>query len=285
MSGHSKWSTIKHKKAMTDAKKANIFTKLGKLIAIAAKEGENPDTNFKLKMAIDQAHLANMPNINIDRAIKKGMGKLKGEAEIQEVVYEAYLPARLDSVRLDSARLAKRVEKERGPINIAILIKTAMDNKNRTVSELKNILTKAGGKLVSSGSVRFLFKQGGNISMLINDTSDLNEIEMKAIDSGAEDIIYPQTNGCISNSKIGANLGNIDGGVNSGSKLTICTKTENLQKVKENLEKMGIKVENATLVYAPIQKIELNENVKLDYKKLIQSLGKQDDVQEIYDNL
>ncbi len=269
MSGHSKWSTIKRKKAMTDAKKANSFTKFGKLIAIAAKEGENPDTNFKLKMAIGQARSANMPNVNIERAIKKGTGELKGEAEIQEIIYEAYLP----------------VEEKGGPGNVAILIKTATDNKNRTVSELKNILAKAGGKLVSSGSVGFLFKQVGNISILVDDVSDLDEMEMKAIDSGAEDTIHPHTNDPTTNSKTDDNLGNIGAGVNSGSRMTVYTKTEDLREVKENLEKMGLKVENAVLVYAPIQKIELDEDAKSGYEKLIQDLGEQDDVQEIYDNL
>ncbi|GBE16958.1 putative transcriptional regulatory protein [bacterium BMS3Abin15] len=277
MSGHSKWSTIKHKKAMTDAKKANIFTKLGKLIAIAAKEGGNPNTNFKLKMAIDQARSANMPNANVERAIKKGTGELKGEAEIQEVIYEAYLPRRLASLN--------RGEQAGGSGNVAMLIKTATDNKNRTVGELKNILTKAGGKLVSSGSVRFMFKQVGNISMPVDNTDNLDEIEMRAIDAGAEDTIYPHTNGSATNSQIDGNSSNIGVGVNSDSRLTIYTKTEDLQIVKENLEKMGLKIENAMLVYEPIQKIELDESAKLDYEKLIHILDEQDDVQEIYDNI
>lgn len=238
MSGHSHWAGIKHKKALTDAKRANVFTKFGRLITIAAREGgRNPDSNFKLKLAIDQARSVNMPKENIERAIKRGTGELKDAAEISEIIYEAY-----------------------GPGQIAMLIKTATDNKNRTVGELKNILTKAGGKMVPAGSVSFLFKQVGNINISAED-KDINELELKAIEAGAEDTIY------------------------ADNALTIYTKPENLQKVRVNLEKSGLKIENAGLAYAPIQKSILNENDKPDYEKLLQALDDQDDVQEIFDNL
>jgi YebC/PmpR family DNA-binding regulatory protein len=139
MSGHSHWAGIKHRKGINDAKRANTFTKFGRLITIAAREsGKNPEFNFKLKLAIDQARAVNMPKENIERAIKRGTGELKDGAEIQEVLYEAY-----------------------GPGQIAMLIKAATDNKNRTLGEIKAILTKAGGKMVPSGSASFLFKQAG----------------------------------------------------------------------------------------------------------------------------
>lgn len=238
MSGHSHWAGIKHKKALTDAKRANIFTKFGRLITIAAREGGgNPETNFKLKLAIDQARSVNIPKENIERAIKRGTGELKDAAAIEEVIYEAY-----------------------GPGQVAMLIKTATDNKNRTIGELKNILTKVGGKLVPAGSVSFLFKQVGNINISAED-KDMNELELKAIEAGAEDTIYAD---------------NI---------LTVYTKPEDLQKVKVNLEKSGLEIENAGLAYAPIRKITLNENDKPDYEKLLQILDDQDDVQEIFDNL
>ncbi|MCD6149283.1 YebC/PmpR family DNA-binding transcriptional regulator [bacterium] len=135
MSGHSKWSTIKHKKAATDARRANVFTKLGRLISVAAKRGGNPNANLKLKLAIDQARAVNMPKDNIERAIKRGTGELKDQANIEEIIYEAF-----------------------GPGGIMMVIKTLTDNKNRTVSEIKTILGKFSGKLGGIGSVMWNFE-------------------------------------------------------------------------------------------------------------------------------
>ena len=238
MSGHSHWAGIKHRKGINDAKRATVFTKYGRLITIAARSGGNPDMNFKLKLAIDQARSVNMPKENIERAIKRGTGELKDQAEIQEVIYEAY-----------------------GPGQVAILIKTATDNKNRTLGELKTILTKSGGKLVPAGSVSFLFKQVGNINITVPDGNDPYELEMKAIDAGAEDTLY------------------------STEYLTVYTKPYELQKVKANLENQKLSVDNTALVYAPLQKVELSQSNKLDYEKLLEALDDQPDVQEIYDNL
>lgn len=238
MSGHSHWAGIKHKKGLNDAKRAKIFTKHGKLITIAAREGGDPASNFKLRLTIDRARLDNMPKDNIDRAIKRGTGELKDGAEIEEVIYEAY-----------------------GPGQVAMLIKTATDNKNRTVGELKNILTKAGGKLVPAGSVGFLFRQVGNINVAVPAGTDPYALEMQAIEAGAEDTIY------------------------SDNTLTVFTKLEELQKVKEKLEEAGIKTEDVAPVFMPIQKTSLDANDKLDYEKLLEALDDQDDVQEIYDNL
>jgi YebC/PmpR family DNA-binding regulatory protein len=238
MSGHSHFAGIKHRKGINDAKRAGVFTKIGRLITIAARDGGgNPEFNFKLKMVIEQARAANMPKDNVDKAVKRGTGELKDGAEIQEAIYEAY-----------------------GPGQIAMLIKTATDNKNRTNGELKNIFAKAGGKLVPGGSISFMFKQMGSITVSVG-TTDPYELEMKAIDAGAEDTEY------------------------AGDTLSIFTKPENLQKVKENLEKEGLAIENAGLVYLPSQKMSIDENTKLDYEKLLESLDDLDDVQEIYDNL
>lgn len=239
MSGHSHWAGIKHRKGLNDAKRGKIFTKHGKLITIAARDsGGSQDTNFQLRLAIDRARLDNMPKENIERAIKRGTGELKDGAIIEEVIYEAY-----------------------GPGQVAMLIKTATDNKNRTLGEIKNILTKAGGKMVPAGSVSYLFKQIGNINIAVKNGDDPYELEMKAIEAGAEDTSYSE---------------NI---------LTIYTKPEGLQKVQENLKKVGLSIEDAGLVYAPTQKIKLCEDSKLDYEKLLEELDNQDDVQEIYDNL
>lgn len=238
MSGHSHWAGIKHHKGINDAKRAKIFTKHGKLITIAARGGGDPGTNFKLRLVIDRARLDNMPKDNIERAVKRGTGELKDGAEIEEVTYEAY-----------------------GPGQVAMLIKTATDNKNRTVGELKNILTKAGGKLVPVGSVGFLFRQVGQINLTVPEGSDPYELEMRAIEAGAEDTIY------------------------ADNTLTVFTKLEELQRVQENLEKMTVQVADAMPVYVPLQKTSLGASDKSAYEKILEALDDQDDVQEIYDNL
>jgi YebC/PmpR family DNA-binding regulatory protein len=238
MSGHSHWAGIKQRKGVNDAKRANVFTKFGRIVTIAARDGGgNQDTNFKLKLAIDQARAVNMPKENIERAIKRGTGELKDGAEIQEAMYEAY-----------------------GPGQVAMLIKAATDNKNRTLGEIKTILTKNGGKMVAAGAISFMFKQAGNINIAVGD-KDPYEIEMKAIDAGAEDTIYA------------------DGMV------TVYTKVEDFQKVRENLEKEGFKIEDASLAYVSSQKMTIDEEIKMDYEKLLEKLDENDDVQEIYDNL
>jgi YebC/PmpR family DNA-binding regulatory protein len=163
MSGHSHWATHKHHKGIMDAKRGAIFTKFGRLISIAAREGGDPDMNYKLRLAIDNARGVNMPKENIERAIKVGTGENKDSAIIEEVLYEAY-----------------------GPNQVALLIEGLTDNKNRAVSEVKTLLTKNGGKFVPSGSVSFLFKRCGVIVFSLEKyTAD--DLEMATIESGAED--------------------------------------------------------------------------------------------------
>lgn len=138
MSGHSKWSTIKHKKGATDVKRGKIFSKLSRLISIAAKEGGDPEMNPRLRMAIDNARKENMPKDNIERAIKKGSGEIEGE-RMEEMTYEAY-----------------------GPSGIAIIIEIITDNKNRTIAEIRHTLKQLGGKLAEGGSVIYLFDKKKN---------------------------------------------------------------------------------------------------------------------------
>ncbi len=238
MSGHSKWSTIKHKKAAQDAKRANIFTKFARLISVTAREGGGDlDANFKLKMAIDKAKAVNMPKENIERAIKKGTGELKDGAEIEEVIYEAY-----------------------GPGQVAMLIKTATDNINRTVGEIKSILTKAGGKMVAKGSVSFMFKKVGEIEVNAND-KDIDELELLAIEAGADDIKL------IENS------------------LIIYTKVKDLQMVKEFLEKKAVEVIDAFISFLPTQTVQIDKDFLPEYEKFLEKLEECDDVQEVYSNL
>jgi YebC/PmpR family DNA-binding regulatory protein len=168
MSGHSKWHSIKHKKAAEDKKKGKIFTKHAKLIAVAARKGADPDTNPALRTAIDNARAENMPFENIDRAIKKGSGESKDAAQIDEVMYEGY-----------------------GPGGVALYIEALTDNRNRTIANLKMIFGKKGGNLGAAGSVGYMFQRRGLVEVPIEETSNqktAEEIELAAIEAGAEDV-------------------------------------------------------------------------------------------------
>jgi YebC/PmpR family DNA-binding regulatory protein len=168
MSGHSKWSQIKHKKAITDAKKGKIFSKIARMISVAAREsGGDPSANYKLRVIIDKAKTVNMPSDNVDRAIKKGTGELEG-VKMEEFTYEAY-----------------------GPGGIALIIEGITDNKNRTLSEIKHALSSQGGKFAESGSVSFLFQKKGVI-VVNNETkkADKETLELAVIDAGADDLSW-----------------------------------------------------------------------------------------------
>lgn len=167
MSGHSKWATTKRKKAAIDAKRSKLFTKVAKLITIAARDGKSGDPNFNpsLRIAVDNAKAISMPKDNIDKAIKRGLGGLEGGAQLEEIVYEAYAPG-----------------------GVALLIECLTDNKNRALGEIKAILNKAGGSLASSGSVSFQFRKVGQI--IIDESTNStkgDDLEMLIIESGAED--------------------------------------------------------------------------------------------------
>jgi len=160
MSGHSKWAQIKRKKGAADQKRGQIFTKIGRLISLAAKEGGGDhETNFKLRLAIQKAKEVNMPKESIERAIKRGTGELGGE-KIEEVIYEAS-----------------------GPSGIALIIEAVTDNRNRTTAEIRNILNRHRGKMAGAGSFKWLFEQNG----LIRIKGSGEELELKIIDIGAED--------------------------------------------------------------------------------------------------
>ncbi len=160
MSGHSKWSTIKRQKGAKDAARSAKFTKLGNAIAVAARDGADPNMNFALRLAVDKAKAANMPNANIQRSIDRGSGKLGGE-QIQEVMYEGY-----------------------GPGGVAILVECATDNINRTLPEVRAAFSKHGGNLAEKGAVGFQFERRGSIR--VKGTGD--DILMAAIDAGAQDV-------------------------------------------------------------------------------------------------
>jgi YebC/PmpR family DNA-binding regulatory protein len=164
MSGHSKWSTIKRKKAATDEKRGQVFTRIARELSIVAREGGgDPDSNFRLRLVMDKAKQANMPKDNIERAIKRGTGELKGEV-LEELMYEGYAPN-----------------------GIALLLATLTDNRNRVVAEIRRILNRYGGKLAESGAVSYLFEQQGFISAEAGE-GDPEELALLAIDEGAVDV-------------------------------------------------------------------------------------------------
>jgi YebC/PmpR family DNA-binding regulatory protein len=163
MSGHSKWSSIKHKKALTDARKGQQFTKMAREISIAAREGGgSADGNYRLRLAIEKARNVNMPQDNIQRAIKRGMGELGG-AQMEELRFEGY-----------------------GPHGVAIMVDTVTDNRNRTSGEVRNLFSRAGGNLGATGSVSWMFTRQGQI---VVDAAgrDPDEVGLEAIDLGATD--------------------------------------------------------------------------------------------------
>jgi len=163
MSGHSKWASIKHKKGAVDARRGKLFSKLAKEIIIAAKQGGDADKNARLRTAIQSAKSANMPNDNIERAIKRGTGELEG-VNYEELTYEVY-----------------------GPGGVAILIEILTDNKNRTASEIRALLGRKGGSIAGSGSVAWLFEKKGLIRVG-NDKTDEDTLFSVVIDAGADDI-------------------------------------------------------------------------------------------------
>lgn len=237
MSGHSKWSTIKHKKAAQDAKRGKLFTRLGREITIAAREGGGDvNANFALRLAVDKAKAANMPKENIERAIKRGTGELKGE-DLAEVTYEGYAPN-----------------------GVALLIEVLTDNKNRTVSEVRRVLTRLGGTMAEAGSVAWQFERKGYIAIAPNGI-DQDSLFNIAVEAGADDVVF------------GDDL------------IEIYAAPENFQAVRQALEKANIPVETAELAMVPKTTIELGEKETLQVMGVIEALEELDDTRQVYSNL
>ena len=242
MSGHSHAKTIKRAKELTDKKRGQMFSKLARLISVAAKEGGgDPATNSKLRLAIEEARVFNLPKENIERAIKRGTGEIAAE-KLEEVIFEAY-----------------------GPGGIAVIIEGITDNKNRTLGEIKQILTKCKGKLVSSGGIKWLFERKGCIVIdsrfQIKDLRNKEELELMAIEAGAEDIYWHE------------------------DLLDVYAKPEELEKVKKNLEDKGVKIESVSLDWVPKEMIEINDNDRKICQGLFEALDENDAVQDVYSNL
>lgn len=231
MSGHSKWAQIKRSKGALDQKRGLLFSKLGKKISIAVKEGGgggDPSVNNKLKAAIDYAKDQGMPNDNIERAIKAAIGGSAGS--LKEVVYEGY-----------------------GPFGTAFLIEAATDNPNRTYQNIKHIFSKTGGNIGAQGSVAWQFVTKGQI-LVERDRDDLSEIELAAIDAGAEDVRE------------------------SAEGLEIYTPPLDVQKIKEALIKAGAKVARADIIKESSQGVDLSENQKPKVDALFAELENDEDV-------
>ena len=241
MSKHSHWATIKRKKEITDKKRGQAFSKALRMISVAAKKGGDPKINSSLHLAIEKAKEFNMPKETIERAVKKGSGELEGEF-LEEVLYEAY-----------------------GPRKIAILIEGITDNKNRAFNEIKKILEENGGKLVTSGSVKWMFERKGclivDCKSQIEDLKNKEKLELMAIEAGAEDIYW------------------------YNDVLDIYVKIEDLEGVKKNLENQGIKIDSSSLDWIAKEEIEAKEEEKMACQKLFEALDESDEVQEIYSNL
>ena len=236
MSGHSKWSSIKRKKALIDAKRGKIFTKVIKEITVAARAGGgDEDTNPRLRQAILSAKDANMPADNIKRAIQKGTGELEG-VTYEEAVFEGY-----------------------GPGGAAIFLEAMTDNKNRTVSEIRAALGKAGGNLGETGCVAWMFEKKGLIAVktAAKNEDDLMEL---AIDAGADDM---QT---------------VD------DHYEITTAVENFEAVRKALEEAGVPMDTAELTRIPQNTVSLDEKKGKALLKLMDILEDHDDIQKAYSN-
>ena len=241
MSKHSHWAKIKRKKELADKERGQMFSKVLRMISVAVKKGEDPETNSALRLAIEKAKEFNLPKEIIERAMKKGIGETAGQA-LEEVLYEAY-----------------------GPGNIAILIESITDNKNRAFNEIKKILEANNGKLVTPGSVKWMFGRKGCIivdcKLQIEDLKNKEKLELTAIEAGAEDIRW------------------------SDEVLEIYTKVGDLEKVKKNLEAKGVKIESTSLDWVAKEETETSEENKIAVQKLFEDLDESEEVQEIYSNL
>ncbi|HRN96166.1 MAG TPA: YebC/PmpR family DNA-binding transcriptional regulator [Candidatus Levybacteria bacterium] len=238
MSGHSKWSTIKRQKGVADAKRGQAFTKLSNAITLAIKQGggiADPDSNFKLRLAIDRARTMNMPKDNIERAIDRA--KASSKDSFDEVVYEGFAPG-----------------------GVAIIIEAATDNKNRTTSEVKNLIEKNGGSMGNPGSVSYMFARRGELVVKKNGIS-ADDILTAALDDGLEDI------------------------EEEAEVFFLYTSPENLMKVKTAIDTAGFEIENAELVYKPTTTIEVDEASYQKIEDLMNKIDEHDDVQKIYSNV
>lgn len=236
MSGHSKWHSIKHKKAKVDAQRGKIFTKIIKELTVAARiGGGDADMNPRLRVAVNAAKAANMPSKNIDNAIKKGTGEMPGVV-YEDITYEGY-----------------------GPGGVALYIEAVTDNKNRTVADIRHLLSKYGGNLGENGSVAWMFERKGMISVPASNYSEDDLMEI-VLECGAEDM------------------------QKEDDSYIIYTSFEDFNSVRGDLETKSIEMESAELTMIPQNTVELKGKDAEQMMKLMDMLDDHDDVQNIYAN-
>lgn len=239
MSGHSKWANIKRQKAVTDAKKGAVYAKMAREIIVAARMGGgDPAGNFRLRTAIDKAKAEGVPNDNIQRAIEKGSGGGSAD-QIEELTYEGY-----------------------GPGGVAIMVRCATDNRNRTAGDVRSLFSKYGGNMGETGCVSWMFKERGEITISRPVKMSDDDLMMQALDAGAEDI-----------------------DTESDEYILIICAPNNLEAVRESLVKAKLEIDSAEVVMSPSATAELQDKdaAKL-LMKLMDALENQDDVQQVYSN-
>ncbi|WP_076413784.1 YebC/PmpR family DNA-binding transcriptional regulator [Shewanella sp. UCD-KL12] len=236
MAGHSKWANIKHRKAAQDAKRGKLFTKFIRELTVAAREGgSDADSNPRLRAAIDKALSNNMTRDTVERAIKRGAGELDGQV-LETIMYEGY-----------------------GPGGTAVMVETMTDNKNRTVSGVRNSFSKSGGNLGTDGSVAYLFDKKGIISY--DEGTDEDALMDAALEAGAEDVI-----------------------THDDASMDVFTTPEDFGAVKDALDAAGLVSVNAEVTMFPSTKADLDASTAPKFLRLIDNLEEHDDVQEVYHN-
>ncbi len=237
MSGHSKWKTIQRTKNSADAKRGALFTRLTRDIIVAARDGGSPDTNFKLRLAIEKAKSSSMPKDNIERAVRKGTGEDKDGVAFEQAMYEAY-----------------------GPSGSGVLIQVFTDNRNRSVSEIRRVVTRANGNMAEAGAVSWQFTRKAYIA-LNAEGQDPDKIFELAADAGADDV-QP-----------------------SEDVIEIYAAPEQFGSIVHALEKAGIKPAESELRMEPNQKLELDAESTAAVLKLVEHLEELDDVQSVFYNV
>jgi YebC/PmpR family DNA-binding regulatory protein len=236
MSGHSKWAGIKHKKAVVDAKRGQAFTKASREISIAAKEGGgDPTSNFRLRLAVQKAREVNMPADKIQNAIDRGSGAGKGETW-EELRYEGF-----------------------GPSGVALLVDVVTDNRNRTAPQIRHLFSKYGGNLGEANSVGWMFERKGVLSVTLGD-QDAEEIELAAIEAGAEDIREDE------------------------GTLEIVTEPQSFEDVRSALEARDVTIDSAEVTMQAKQTVPVEEDRAAAVLRLIEILEEEDDVQQVHAN-
>ncbi len=238
MSGHSKWHNIRLRKGKQDAMRGKLFTKIAREIIVAAKEGGgNPESNLRLRLAIQKAREASMPQENIKRAIQRGTGETGESANFEEITYEGY-----------------------GPSDVALMISCLTDNRNRTVAELRNILSKNGGNLGESGCVSWMFDPKGLVQIPA-DKTDEDTVMMATLDAGAEDIRV------------------------EGDTIEVLCQPEDLPKVRDAIAEAGIEYTSAEVTMLPKSTVRVEDSKEASrILRLMDALEDNDDVQQVYAN-